>query len=258
MCLIFFAYKQRNDFPLILAANRDEYYARPTAPLAFWEEAPEVLAGRDLSKGGTWLGVTRGGRFAAVTNFRDANQSHQDSQSRGLLASAYLCGSDPPLVYLESLQTRAHQFSGFNLLVGDCHELLYFSNREMKITRLDPGVYGLSNRQLNTPWPTVERGKRMFQAEINRHTIQTEFIFNILADRQQPADDCLPHTGVGLEWERILSSIFISSNEYGTRSSTILLLTENATVTMIERLYLDCQNDTQTSEYVFKLRSDNG
>ncbi len=257
MCLIFFAYKQHSDFPLILAANRDEFYARPTAPLAFWEDAPNVLAGRDLLKGGTWLGVTRSGRFAAVTNFRDANQRQLDSQSRGLLVSDYLCGLDSPLSYLKMLRSRAHKFTGFNLLVGDHQELFYFANREMKIARLDPGIYGLSNRLLNTPWPKVERGKRMFQAEINRHTIQSESIFSILTDRHRPADDCLPYTGVSLEWERILSSIFISSDDYGTRSSTILLLKRDATVTMAERLYLDSQKDMKTTEYVFKMRSGN-
>lgn len=220
--------------------------------MAFWEDAPNVLAGRDLLKGGTWLGVTRSGRFAAVTNFRDASQPQQESRSRGLLVSDYLRGLDSPLLYLKTLQSAASNYPGFNLLAGDGQELFYFTNREMKITRLKPGIYGLSNRLLDTPWPKVERGKKMFRAELKRQTIQPESILNLLADQHQPADERLPQTGVSLEWERILSPIFISTNEYGTRTSTVLLIAKDATVTMVERVYLNGQHNMKTTEYVFK------
>jgi uncharacterized protein with NRDE domain len=246
MCLILFAYRQHTEYDLILTANRDEFFARETASLAFWEDAPDVLAGRDLEKGGTWLGITRHGRFAAITNYRDANSPQKDAASRGHLVSEYLRGTDTPQQYLKSLQITAERYNGFNLLVGDEQSLFYFSNREMKISELQPGLYGLSNHLLETPWPKVERGKRLLEVEIGRNPLAPEPLLDILCDRHIPADGQLPDTGVSLDWERTLSPIFISSDHYGTRSSTLLLISRNGGISMTERVYLDHHTPAST------------
>lgn len=252
MCLIVFAYKQRDDFPLILAANRDEYYRRPSATLAFWKDVPHILAGRDLLKGGTWLGVTRDGHLAAVTNYRDTAHRLPESRSRGLLVSDYLRRLDSAPLYLKSLQSEAHEYSGFNLLAGDHQELYYFSNCQGKVLHLEPGIYALSNRFLNTPWPKVGRVKQLFTAEMNRRTPRLESIFDILADQNQPADECLPDTGVGLEWERILAPIFISSSDYGTCSSTVLMFSKHRIISMFERAHGNGPDQPTTTEYTFE------
>ena len=162
MCLLIFAHQLSADYPLMVAANRDEFYARPTAPAAFWPEYPGLLAGRDLEQGGTWMGVTREGRFAAVTNYRDPDVAMPAPRSRGELPLDYLAGSTTPASYLAELAKRGGEYAGFNLLVGDRDSLWYFANSGGQAPRaLSPGLYGLSNARLDTPWPKVERGKAM-------------------------------------------------------------------------------------------------
>lgn len=233
--MIVFAYHVHPGYSLILAANRDELYTRPTAPLAYWNEAPEILAGRDLVNGGTWLGITRDGRFAAVTNYRDPRDLGAEAPSRGLLASNFLRGVDSPQVYLQGLQARACCYNGFNLLVGDTGGLYYFCNRGSVMRELGAGLYGLSNRWLDTPWPKVQRAKQALKQLIDAGRIQPEYVFNLLADRDKPADAQLPDTGISLERERQLSSIFISSQDYGTRSSTIVLIGHDGSISVTER-----------------------
>jgi uncharacterized protein with NRDE domain len=235
MCLIAFAYRQHPAWQLILAANRDEFYARPTASMAYWEDAPEVLAGRDLVGGGTWLGITRSGRFAAVTNYRDPGGLREDAPSRGLLVADFLRGTEKPQAYLEILRTGADRYNGFSLLVGDSHGLYYFSNRENAVRELHPGIYGLSNHLLDTPWPKVLRVKRALRQLIEANAVETQRILEILADPLRPSDEDLPDTGVGLTWERLLSPVFISSEHYGTRSSTALLISHDGRVSLTER-----------------------
>jgi uncharacterized protein with NRDE domain len=167
MCLILFAHGAGEDFPLVLAANRDEFYERPTAPAAFWTEAPHVLAGRDLQAGGSWLGVTRTGRWAALTNYRDPPTSRPGRPSRGMLVSDFLTGSATPEQYLAAVAADAERYDGFNLLVGDPSGVHYFGNRMAdggEPSRLEPGVYGLSNHLLDTPWPKVARGRTRLKA----------------------------------------------------------------------------------------------
>jgi uncharacterized protein with NRDE domain len=164
MCLILFAYQRHPRYRLILAANRDEFYARPTAPLGFWADHPQVLAGRDLEQKGTWLGVTRGGRLAAITNYRDPQAIKPNAPSRGHLVSDFLKGSIPPLDYLQDISASAARYSGFNLLVGDPSGLFYFSNHGAVMCRLAPGLYGLSNGLLDIPWPKVDQGKQALAA----------------------------------------------------------------------------------------------
>lgn len=239
MCLILFAYEQHPDYRLILAANRDEFYERPAAPLAFWEDHPHVLAGRDLKSMGTWMGVSRSGRFAAITNYREPGRQILDAPSRGHLISDYLIGDTPPADYLEQLQLVAQRYNGFNLLLGAGQSLYYFSNRRDGVIQLEPGIHGLSNRLLNTRWPKVHHGKEQLSALIGPETqLPREDILGLLQSRTTPPDDQLPDTGVGIEWERTLSPMFITSPNYGTRCSTLLTIDRWRHVEMTEVTWL--------------------
>ena len=238
MCLIIFSYDNHPEYRLILAANRDEFYERPTAPLGFWPDAPEILAGRDLKEKGTWMGIDRSGRFAALTNFRDPASLQPDAPSRGALVRNFLSGLLPPETYLNDLRPSGERYNGFNLLVGDRYHLYYYSNRMKRIRKLKPGIYGLSNRFLNTPWPKVETGKQEFDRILSHDRIDTESLFCLLADRTRPPDDQLPNTGIGVKLERLLSSRFIFSGDYGTRSSSVLLIGRNQRVQFSERTFV--------------------
>ena len=203
MCLILFAYKVHPAYNLILAANRDEFYERPSASADFWEDSPQVLAGRDLQEGGTWMGIDRAGRFAAITNYRDPASLKNNAPSRGGLVSSYLCGNQSTDGYLEEISRQTQLYNGFNLIAGDRRELFAYSNRGEK-QKLNPGIYGLSNHLLNTPWPKVLRSKKLFTAALNKKGAELEdALFALLLDRKIPADNKLPDTGIGLEWERV-------------------------------------------------------
>ena len=192
MCVIFFAFNTRADYPLVLAANRDEFYNRPTAAAGYWEDYPDIYAGRDLVGGGTWLGVTRSGRFAAVTNYRDTKGAI-GTVSRGNLTADFLKGSGPAEEYLEAIKKRAGDFSGFNLIIGEINgarrEIFHYSNRGGEIARLKPGIYGLSNHLLNTPWPKVRTGMERFSGLLAAGEIDREKIFGLLSDQALAADD---------------------------------------------------------------------
>ena len=168
MCLILFSFNTQPGFRLILAANRDEFYTRPTRPLSAWTDVPEVYGGRDLKEGGTWLGISRRGRLAALTNYRDPAHQFPQAPSRGLLINRFLTGDIPPADYLEQLQKTAHRYNGFNLLVGDQTGLWYYSNRSNGIVELQPGFYGLSNHLIDTEWPKVSQGKKRLKDLLNR------------------------------------------------------------------------------------------
>ena len=239
MCLIFIAINQHPDYPLIVAGNRDEFYQRPTEKLAYWKEDPDVLAGRDVIAGGTWLGVTRSGRLAAVTNYRDPAQVNQKAPSRGLLVRDYLTGRDAPEAFCRRTAERMDRCNGFNLILGDLASLYYYSNRGQKaVVRLADGLHGLSNHLLNTPWPKVERGRHALAPVLGRSgPVNPEDVFAVLGDREHPPDADLPDTGVGLVWERRLSSMFIATEGYGTRSSSLILVDRQYRVVFYERTY---------------------
>lgn len=238
MCLILFAHKVHANYPLVVAANRDEIYVRPTAPAAFWEDCPHIYGGRDLEQGGTWLGITRGGRIAAVTNFRDDYTAKNAARSRGELVSNFLRGNQPAADYVHRVGRDAHAYNGFNLIAGDLDELYYASNRGSQVSAIRPGIHGLSNHLLDTPWPKVEYGKKIL-AELLQHEAQelVDGLFAVLADRAVAPDHALPDTGVGLPRERVLSPAFIISPTYGTRSSTVLLVDHHGQVLFIERSF---------------------
>jgi uncharacterized protein with NRDE domain len=238
MCLILLALKHHPSYKLILAANRDEYYDRPSAPPAFWEDAPHVLAGKDLRGGGTWLGITKSGRIAAVTNYRDPSSHKTQTPSRGWLVRDYLLGTDDPVPYLERLRREGSMYNGFNLIVGNEEELYWYSNRGEKIISLTPGLHGISNRLLDTPWPKVVRGKEGLAHLLENHDgPSASKLFDLLGDRTPAPDGTLPDTGVGRDWERVLSSIYITSPTYGTRSSTLILIDRNNRVTFMDRTF---------------------
>jgi uncharacterized protein with NRDE domain len=252
MCLIVLAYGHCAAYPLVLAGNRDELHARPTRGAAFWEDAPQVLAGRDLRAGGTWLGVTRSGRLAAISNFREPESTQSEAPSRGRLVSEYLCGQEPPGAFLERLRPRASHYAPFNLLVGDLDELFYYSNRGGAIDHVTPGVHGISNHLLDTPWPKVERGKAGMRRVLEAAgPLDFEAFFTVLADRTVPPDAELPDTGVGLDLERMLGPIFIAGTHYGTRSSTVLCIEQNRRVRFIERSFAPGGSPTGTAAYEF-------
>ena len=255
MCLILLALQQHPSYKLILAANRDEYYDRPSAPPAFWNEAPGLLAGRDLRSGGTWLGITKKGRIAAITNYRDPASIKRNAPSRGWLVRDFLVGSEGTMEYLGKVRQNGGKFNGFNLLVGVRDELCWYSNRSGEIAKLSRGLHGISNRLLDTPWPKVIRGTQGISQILGKDgEISTEILFDLLQDRTQASEEILPDTGVGIEWERILSPVFIVSPTYGTRSSTLILIDKKDQVTFIDRTF-NSHRQPISSKFTFTIES---
>jgi uncharacterized protein with NRDE domain len=253
MCLILFAYKVHPFYNLIVAANRDEFYERPSAPAEFWEDSPHVLAGRDLKEGGTWMGVDRQGRFAAITNYRDPAAFKTGAPSRGKLVSNYLIGSKNADTYLGTVSRHLDKYNGFNLICGDSTGLFICSNRGEK-KKLPPGIYGLSNRLLDNPWPKVLKGKKGLTAAMPEKGDDLEdALFTILSDKKKAPDSKLPQTGIGLEWERLLSAIYIESPSYGTRSSTVLLIGKNGYIRFVEKVFDGKPEPWVESRFSFRL-----
>ena len=234
MCLIVFAWRPTHAQPLILAANRDEFYARPTLPLAQWEDAPQVYAGRDLEAGGTWLGINAGGRFAALTNIREPGKP-PGRRSRGELVARFLTQELSVDEYLREIAARSTEYSGFNLLVGDREHLYFLNSNDPRPRRLEAGVYGVSNAGLDTPWPKLVKAKAALSEQL--HDPGSEALFGFLADHAPAPDAELPSTGVGLATEKLLSSVFIASPNYGTRASTVLLVNADGSRRLIERSF---------------------
>lgn len=236
MCLILLAWHAHPDYPLIFAGNRDEAYDRPSAAASFWKDQADIFGGRDLEKGGTWLGLARSGRLAAVTNYRDGLARKTAPRSRGELAAGFLNGTGEPHDYLESITPRAGEYGGFSLLVGNLERLCYFSNRGAGIEDLSPGVHGLSNHLLDTPWPKVRRGTQRLSALLKAdEATLLEVLFDVLSDQSPAPDAELPDSGVGLPRERELSPAFIAGERYGTRASTVLLINRGNEVVFVER-----------------------
>lgn len=238
MCLILLAWRVHPEFPLVFAGNRDEAYDRPSAAADFWPDAPGIFGGRDLDRGGTWLGVATSGRIAAVTNYRDGPAARDAPRSRGKLTAEFLRGVDEPRAYLEKVAPVSGLYRGFSLIVGDLARLYCLSNRGSGVEELPPGVHGLSNHLPNTPWPKVVRGKRRLSALLNaREAELTAGLFENLSDRTIAPDAELPDTGVGLQRERELSPAFVAGERYGTRASTVLLITIGGDVVVVERRF---------------------
>lgn len=233
MCLIIIGWRVDPDFPLVVAANRDEFHARPAAAANFWADAPEVIAGRDLEAGGTWLGITRDRRFAAVTNVREPGAA-KGLLSRGRLTQAFLEGRQSAAEYIGRIEMG--DYSGFNLLANDGQSLWYCSNRGAKPRELAPGVYGLSNHLLDSPWPKLLTARQKFSQAL-KHLPDREPLFDILADDEIVPDSELPDTGITLDWERRLSAIFVRAEGYGTRASTVVVQAADGSINFEERSF---------------------
>lgn len=235
MCLIFISINRHPEYKLIIAANRDEFYNRKTAPANFWNDQPEILAGRDLEAGGTWLGVNKRGKVSMITNYRDPQNINPKAPSRGKLVSDFLSDQSHGKAYLQNIP-HPEEYNGFNLITGTADALYYFSNYRDGITEMKSGLYGLSNHLLDSPWPKVLKGKALMTDLLSKQ-FTTNDLFALLYNERVASDDLLPDTGVGLERERALSAMFIKSPGYGTRCSTVLLVDRDNNFTFCERVY---------------------
>jgi uncharacterized protein with NRDE domain len=238
MCLIVFAWQVVPGLPLIAAANRDEFYDRPSAPACWWSDHPQIYAGRDLHGGGTWMGVTRSGKFAAVTNIRAPSERRADAPTRGALVTDYLRSDLSGAEYVEAIKPDADRFNGFNLLVGDCQQLIWYSNRGDGDARngkpMASGIYGISNALLDSPWPKVVRTKAQFASLLCQMAPEDAY-FEMLTDTTRARDCRLPSTGIDLDLERTLSAVCIDSPGYGTRTSTLVKVFADSAAVLAER-----------------------
>ncbi|MGZ8231238.1 MAG: NRDE family protein [Burkholderiales bacterium] len=254
MCLILLASGAHPRFPLIVAANRDEAYARPSASAHFWRDRPDVFAGRDLEQGGTWLGIARSGRFAALTNYRQGLPRNPAARSRGELTRDFLIGSDPANAYVKRVTERGAEYNGFSLIAGEPSELYFCSNRGAAPQRIDAGVHGLSNHLLDEPWPKVVRGIDVLKSLLDAdERAIVESLTLLLADREPAPDALLPSTGVERDRERALSAAFIAGEAYGTRASTIVLVAADGNVLFRESLYGPSGTPLSTHEEHFTI-----
>ena len=252
MCLIFLSLNNHPSYKLIVAANRDEFYNRKTAAADFWQDHPDILGGRDLEAGGTWLGMSRKGKISMITNYRDPKNIDPKAPSRGHLVSNYLLNHATPDQYLKGLAPEAKKYNGFNLIAGTTDELWYFSNYREGVEKLDPDLYGLSNHFLETPWPKLVKGKKKVN-EILKTQFTPKDLFDVLFDDQVANDGELPDTGVGLERERALSSMFIKSPGYGTRCSTVIMVDHSNHVFFAERVYELTNFDYSEKSFKFRI-----
>lgn len=240
MCLIAFAWKPDNHHHLVVAANRDEFHARPTAPLALWDDAPQIAAGRDLQAGGSWMGCARGAaddrRFAALTNFREMQQTPAGAPSRGELVAGFLGGSQAPEQFIDGIDAKA--YAGFSLLLSDGNSLWFCSNRpQAHAHAVQPGVYALSNGELDSGWPKVERARARLEGLLAGGHVESDALLELMHHTTPGPDDHLPDTGVGLQTERFLSPMFITGGAYGTRASTALVWPDDGDMQITERRF---------------------
>lgn len=256
MCLIILAKKYHKHYPFIFAANRDEFYERPSAKADFWNEHSQMLAGKDLKEGGTWLGITRKGKFAAITNYRDMSSIKESASSRGNIVKNFLVKDDPIKDYSAYLISEGEKYNGFNLIYGNPDSLNYYSNITNRVEEIPDGIHGLSNHLLNTPWAKVELGKEKIKSILNQTSFDETDLLKILTDTTKAPDNILPDTGVGLELERLLSPMFIKSEIYGTRCSTVVLVDNNGNVSFTETTFNHLTQKYEAVKFNFAIESD--
>lgn len=250
MCLIVFSWKLSAAYPFLLAANRDEFYDRPALPAYF--RSAGWLGGQDLAAGGTWMGMHRNGRFAALTNYRSPAEFRPAAASRGSIVADFLAQDTAPELFMEQLSSQKGQYNGFNLLAGTADELWYFSSVSGQMGQLSPGLYGLSNHLLDTPWPKVVQAKNGLQNLMSENNLTKQSLLDLMQSREMAADEDLPATGVPYEWEKALSAICIATEKYGTRCSTALMRHADGTVSFAERT-LQPGNQAMTRTFYFQL-----
>lgn len=253
MCLITFAYRSHPEYSLILLANRDEFYQRPTRAMNFWQEDPNILAGQDLEQGGTWLGLNKAGKFTTVTNYRNGRERRDGLRSRGHLTRDYLTGDTNATEYLATLTAEQQRYGAFNLLLGDQQGLHYLSNRSnAQPQRLGAGVYGLSNALLDSPWPKLQKVKQGLKAALHASELSTQSLIDIMLDPTEADTHQLPDTGISAAWEKSLSACFIRIPEYGTRATTLLMQKPDGS-TYIREQNFDAQGEGPCHEYQLDL-----
>ncbi len=253
MCLIFLSYKQNKEYPLIVLANRDEFYKRPTQTAHYWENSPHILAGKDLDGGGTWMGITKNGYISMLTNYRDVANIKPNAPTRGKLVSDYLQGEFSPKEYLLALSKTGSTYNGYSLITGSFNDPWYYSNYEKKIAQLGTGLYGLSNALLDSKWPKIEAGKAALTPLILKKKIDKEALFNLMTNPDLAENNQLPQTGLPIEKERAISSMFINIEGYGTRCTTLILVDKNGKVDFTERQYENGLATGKDNNFTFKL-----
>ncbi len=253
MCLIFLSLNNHPTYKLIVAANRDEFYNRKTASAAYWQDHSTLLGGRDLEASGTWMGMTTSGKISMLTNYRDPQNINPTAPSRGQVVSDYLIGDATADEYLKKIEKQGKLYNGFNLVSGTVDELYYYSNYAEGIHQIKPGLHGLSNHLLDTKWPKVERGKENLNPILAQTKIDPQELFEFLYDDQRAADNQLPQTGLSIERERALSSMFIKTENYGSRCSTIILVDQFNRVQFVERVYNLDTFEYTTSKFEFSV-----
>jgi uncharacterized protein with NRDE domain len=256
MCILFIAVKQHPLYPLIIAANRDEFHDRPTQSSHFWPEHKAILAGKDLRAGGTWMGINKKGDIAALTNIRAPGKERSNAVSRGELVTNFLRLLNNKNNYLSTLQNTHLDYNGYNLLFGNLTQLQVYNSFDNTAFELEEGVYGLSNASLDSPWPKLDIGKSALAHYCQHHNnLNFEHLFELLGNNLPAKDEDLPDTGISKELEKVLSSIFIKSPEYGTRSSTILLINSQQQVYWEERTFNASGKKINTNVHEFKISS---
>ena len=253
MCLIFLSIQEHPTYKLVIAANRDEFYNRKTQAAAFWNDYPNIVGGRDLEAMGTWMAMTKQGKISLVTNYRDLTNINPNAPSRGQLVTDFLLEDLSPKFYLEQIEAKGKLYNGFNLIVGSAEELYYYSNYKTGVERIKPGLHGLSNHLLDTPWPKVSRGLEKMKGALSSNDVDPAKLFDVLFDDRIAPDETLPDTGVGLERERMLSSMFIKSPNYGTRCSTVVMIDQDDYVYFAERVYNLSTFDYTSQLFEFKI-----
>ncbi|MEM0940038.1 MAG: NRDE family protein [Bacteroidota bacterium] len=251
MCLITFAYHIHPKYKFILSANRDEFYVRPTSTACWWKDHPEVLGGRDLEAMGTWMGVNKNGRFAAVTNYRDLKNIKPDAKSRGHLPTDFILGKDSPEAYALKVHREGDQYNGFNLLLMD-EEIAYVSNYSEETYELGFGLYGISNALLDSPWPKVEKAKSSLEKLIQKD-FQIEDLIEIMMDTETAPDHSLPETGLDYLREKALSSMYIQAPDYGTCCTTAILIDFDGNVEFVEKSFPVGNRKKQIVSFKFKI-----
>ncbi|WP_340104993.1 NRDE family protein [Rhodohalobacter sp. 8-1] len=252
MCLIVFSYNHHKKYPVILAGNRDEFYGRDARQAHFWDTSPPLLAGKDLRAGGTWLGVNQNGEFGAITNFRDLDNPINGERSRGEIIPEFLTQPGPPKKKLSRIQKNSSAYSGFNLLAGNANQIFYLNNVNRQFQSVKPGIHGISNAFLDTPWPKVEKAKSLFKKVVQSEKINPEEIFQLLQDSESFPLEKLPNTGLSPEMEKAVSPIFIETDDYGTRCSSLLTIDNDGQVQFTERTFHVTGDGSETvKEYSF-------
>jgi uncharacterized protein with NRDE domain len=237
MCLIVFAVNVLPGYPFLLAGNRDEFYQRTAKPARRWNTDPVLIAGQDLEAGGTWMGISETGRFAALTNYRAIHEIKENAPSRGNIVKDFLLTDKPVREWLERLLKQSGKYNGFNLLAGSFSELFYLTNKMDTIQKLEPGFYSISNAFLNTPWPKTEKALHHFRSILEKKGVDEEAIFELLIDQEKFPIEQLPETGLTEELEKAVSSVFIQTENYGTRCSTIVSMDSHSNISFAERTY---------------------